>query len=245
MEMEPVSPRAQSAPGSMACPKCGFEQEERLDCRKCGVVFSKFYALFQPGKPATQSIPMDSTAPEQLGQDHKAANSDLQLQIKELSAKFSQVEFEKAERNQLRTDLKNLEQQFQAHLDRMAIRLDQVEKKSAETSDPKPQQKSESQSSEILKRLEKIEDILMNLDPISRQISDLTQRDVTNSRQISELQTQYTLLRQEVLEIKDQINLINKAREAEEPRTPIEEDVRAIRKNLEEFRQFLSKHASS
>jgi chromosome segregation ATPase len=243
--MEPVSYRARSTPGSMVCPKCGFEQEERLDCRKCGVVFSKFYALFQPGKPATQSIPMDSTVPEQLGQDPKAATIDLQLQIKELTAKFAQVEFEKAERNQLRSDLRNLEQQFQTHLDLMADRLDQAEKRLIETPDPKPQPEPDDQSPEILKRLEKIEDILMNLDPISRQIEDLTQRDVTNSRQISEIQTQYTLLRQEVMEIKNQIDLISKARETEEPRTPIEEDVRAIRKNLEEFRQFLSKHASS
>jgi hypothetical protein len=34
----------------VACPKCGFEQEEGLECHRCGIIFAKF-------KPPTKSAP--------------------------------------------------------------------------------------------------------------------------------------------------------------------------------------------
>ena len=50
--------RLQSSPSSsrvaIRCPKCGFEQEEGPECRRCGIVFSKF----KPPVPAVETPPI-------------------------------------------------------------------------------------------------------------------------------------------------------------------------------------------
>lgn len=52
--------QSSSSPSRTAkpCPKCGFEQEEGPECRRCGIVFSKF----KPPLPAVEERPI--TGPE-------------------------------------------------------------------------------------------------------------------------------------------------------------------------------------
>jgi len=115
------------ATGSINCPKCGHAQEERLDCRKCGVVFSKYYALHPPGRLDIAGVAEESSVKKPSEPDQATVISDLQQQVRELSARFAEIEFEKAERSQLRTDLKNLDRRLQDMLDRMALQLEQFE----------------------------------------------------------------------------------------------------------------------
>src|SRR4051812_30492176 len=44
---------------ALTCPKCSFEQEEGPECRRCGIVFSKF----RPLVPAVETPPITGTAP--------------------------------------------------------------------------------------------------------------------------------------------------------------------------------------
>jgi hypothetical protein len=83
-----------SITGSMICPKCGYAQEDRLDCKRCGIVFSKYCALVPTIKSAAANGLEKSIAPGPSEQDLRAMISNLQLQVRELSARSAQVEFE-------------------------------------------------------------------------------------------------------------------------------------------------------
>jgi DNA repair exonuclease SbcCD ATPase subunit len=232
------------ATGLMACPKCGHEQEERPDCLKCGVVFSKYYALFPSSKsPMAKSIE-EPTARQQSEQERRAVVSDLQLQVREISARMAEVEFEKAERNQLRTELKNLEQFVQTNLEQITGRMERCEKRNGEQPASKVQQEIEDHFPPLLKRLERAEDRLERLDHISSQINDLNDKSGAGFQQLSKLQIQYSALREEFAAIRNRLEQVYEAQRNEEPRTPLEEDVHAIRRNLDEFRQILSKDST-
>ena len=102
----------------MICPKCGFEQEERLDCIECGIVFSKYNALFQQSE--TSETVDENTMPN-------SELHELQLQVRELNSRLIDSEFEKTERKKLRSDVKNLEQQCLQNQEQSEARMQRIE----------------------------------------------------------------------------------------------------------------------
>lgn len=65
-----MRPQSSSSPSGTAltCPKCGFEQEEGLECLRCGIVFSKFKLSHPPIEepPITRTDPTAQSAPSGL-----------------------------------------------------------------------------------------------------------------------------------------------------------------------------------
>jgi chromosome segregation ATPase len=225
----------------MVCPKCGHVQEQRPDCLKCGIVFSKYYdALFPDSKSSDGDGAESSNSQSIPGQDGKSSIADLRMQMREISLRFTELEFEKAERIQIRTDLKNLEQRLQSDVERIAARLEQCEKRLEQASGSKSQHEREVLLPSLLTRLERLEDRLGSLDHISRQINSLEDKNEDFLQQIAELQSQLTILRDEVTETKRQAEEADQGREIDGSRTPLEDDVHAIRKYLDEFRRILS-----
>ncbi len=113
----------------LICPKCGYEQEERLDCLKCGIVFSKFIAFHAPDKTSrADSAEINQAAPP-LPEDTLAFDaSEVRRQIRELSRRFNEVEFERVERSQLRSDLRALERKSLSELEQLNSRLEILER---------------------------------------------------------------------------------------------------------------------
>lgn len=247
----------------MICPKCGLDQEERLDCKECGIVFSKYNALF-PSDESSDSIDEEALM--------KSKFQDLQIQVRELGSRFIDVEFEKAERKKIRSELKDLEQQIQQNqlqtetrMQRMEERLESCIQESeqqvrqnqaqAETRIQQTEEKldnfiqeSEQQiAPEILEILPKSEEIEQKASELTdklnhtiNQLTSLWEKTGQNSFQITELHDLVISLRNEILEAKNQMESIQKNQDDEEPKTIYEDDVKAIRKNLDELGQFIS-----
>lgn len=111
----------------MNCPKCGHEQEERLDCKKCGVVFTKFYALFPQQGATTQ--PVDNTEVMEL--------TEISRLIRDLSRRFNEFEFERAERSRLRGDLRILDQKVESGLKELGDQIAALQGQNAATFAPR------------------------------------------------------------------------------------------------------------
>jgi hypothetical protein len=73
-----------------------------------------------------------------------------------------------------------------------------------------------------------------------RQHTSLWEKTGQNSFQITELSDQVIALRNDILETKNQLADIEKQQVYEEPKTIYEDDVKSIRKNLDELGQFIS-----
>ena len=109
----------------MNCPKCGYEQEERLDCLRCGIVFSKYLALFPKGKAGEATEP--KTRPMAAEEVPDLEISQLSQQMRELSRRFNDIEFERAERTRLRGELRVLDQELQEKIAELGRRIEKME----------------------------------------------------------------------------------------------------------------------
>ena len=239
MEMESVLNGFAAEAGLINCPKCGFAQEKRLDCKKCGIVFSKYYALYPTSRTDDVNSAETTNTPVLSGQDLRTMIEELQIQVQTLSNLCVQVEFEKAERNQLRLDLKNLERQLVENVGRLENRLENVPAPQAE------EQLFDPRLPELRDRLAQAEATLGSFEFAGQYMVELSEKGETNARQIGDLRNQVTILREDLDSIKRQLDSIAEAQKAEEPRTPLEEDVHVIRQNLDELRAFLRKPAAS
>lgn len=173
----------------------------------------------------------------------EAIISDLQLQIREISAKISEVDTEKAERSQLQADLKNLEHQLQVSMELMTNRLEQCETRFSGSALSLSQQEADSHLPALLERLNRLEDRLEKVDLISKQISSLEEGGRIESEQLLMLQDQYSLLKNEVVEIKLNVERLYRPRENAETLAHLENEILAIRKRLDQFRRILNKSA--
>ena len=180
---------------------------------------------------------MSPGVPELSDHDLRASFSELQAKVSALHSRFAEVEFEKAERNQLRTDLKSLERQFHESTARVGSRLEQCEQRLEKP--PVSQQQQEAFDFEIPAihdRLIQMEDRLGGLELAGQSLPEICEKQDAGSGRISELENQIADLRREITEIRCVL-------QAQEPRTPLEEDVHLIRKNLDDLRQFLSRNS--
>ena len=218
----------------MICPKCGFDQEERLDCKECGIVFSKYNALF------TSSESSDASEEEVL---LKSEIQDLQIQVRELSSRLINVDFEKTERKKIRSDLMDLKKQVDQNQTETETQMRQIKDRLERSF-----QESASQiPPEILDNLPKSEEMEQKAseltDDLNRthdQLTNLWEKTGQNSYQITELHDQIASLCDEILETKKLLESIKQNQVDEEPNTIYEDDVKAIRKNLDELGQFIS-----
>ncbi|MEJ2247339.1 MAG: hypothetical protein P8Y80_14870, partial [Acidobacteriota bacterium] len=79
-----------------------------------------------------------------------------------------------------------------------------------------------------------------NLNRAHDQLTNLWEKTGQNSYQIAELHDQVASLCDEILETRNQLESIKQNQVDEEPKTIYEDDVKAIRKNLDELGQFIS-----
>jgi len=158
------------------CPKCGYMQEERPDCVRCGVVFSKYYALYPPaGQPEGQE---DMTMAYPPAPETQAAElSEIRQALREVMRRLNDVEFERAERNLLRAETKALEQKYQELFDQLSKRVQALENsKPDESSDKLHQELLGKELVDIAEHLERtdgrLDGILAELEGQSARLSD-------------------------------------------------------------------------
>jgi chromosome segregation ATPase len=210
----------------MNCPKCGFAQEQRLDCKKCGVVFSKYYALYPSTRPAAPNGLDDPIEQELLERERKNAIADLEMQIRELNARFEEVEFERAERRQLRTDLETVQRELHENLDRTSFRLEEIQKSLSATPG---------------ECVETVEEKTENPGDEVNLLSAVLEKEDESARKISELQDQLSEVRGQVSEMRRLLDELQQIRTVEPPQNEAEQDLHTIRENLNQLFSLITK----
>ncbi len=115
----------------MNCPKCGFVQEERADCKKCGVVFAKFLAFHAPeSAPAFLTSDSAGAAGTSFGESsHSDASQlhEIKRSLHNLEQRFHELEFERAERRRLHGEMRALEEKLKEGLTLVTACQEEVE----------------------------------------------------------------------------------------------------------------------
>jgi chromosome segregation ATPase len=164
---------------TMKCPKCGHSQEERLDCVRCGIVFAKYYAMY----PQAADLPPENQ--ETLFSPHPAPAdallaevSELRQGVREIASRLTDVEFERAERNLLRGEIKSVEQKVNELAEDLKNRVSALEEY---VSNPDPTQVPESGPATA------IEEMLERLAQIERQVEALTAQTPPQDMEMAEM----------------------------------------------------------
>jgi chromosome segregation ATPase len=114
------------------CPKCGYVQEERLDCRKCGVVFSKYYALHsQDTPPHADSREASSPPPHTSTESYLPDLVEMRQSLKDIGRRLNETDFERAERNRLSGEVRALDQRIQELQAQLAASVEGLEKRTS------------------------------------------------------------------------------------------------------------------
>jgi chromosome segregation ATPase len=121
------------------CPKCGFLQEERIDCLKCGIVISKYLAFGLPtAPPQTNAVfPAIETSPAPERQNHAPSAELIEMRqtIKELQRQVADLEFGRAERARVRAEFKTLGDRVRDELAAIGGRITRVEESHREVTE--------------------------------------------------------------------------------------------------------------
>lgn len=152
----------------MICPKCGYSQEERLDCKKCGVVFSKYYALHpEAAQTSTQNDEAPAATAVAASNDlHPREIEEFREHLKDLNRVFNEFEFERAERNRIRGEIKVLDQKIQDLLKDFSERFEALSANDAPTSSEVQVQPDPSS----LQRMQELEGRLSDIEEAVRAI---------------------------------------------------------------------------
>jgi len=113
------------------CPKCGFAQEDREDCKKCGVVFAKYLALHSQDPAILSEFPDAAQNPLGIYEDPQNPETDdlseIRQSLGDLQQRFKELEYERAERRHIRNEIRDLEDKLRQGFVRIGERQETIE----------------------------------------------------------------------------------------------------------------------